>query len=653
MAVLPLLLDADPSQSCRWIENFLHHHLFHEAAFLAERLPAFPEVEGGRVLELWAEALLSAGEPSRVRHQLQGFHSSRSLSPRVLYLLALACIRLEHYDEAEVALLAGNIDLLEKWRNGQMQPLEHVVEGAAGAYQLGRAAEGMGRKHQALDCYAACLKQCPYMWGAFERFSWLSLCRQDGRPGQSPRDFVDAALNPSNKASTPLSGACVATPGEDIVARGWTPRAPRKRRRSRSFEKRQKQKAPGKATSPSKMRAIFSPRKGPGSPSAPEVLTKLPQLPLADGSPSPGPKAAGCSTSVSSTSAKEMMAVSVLKGVGEALHAVHRFHCQDALEILSKLPSHERESAFCQDLAARCNFELQNYRDAAILYKRCSSLHKFHSSLGLEYYSTTLWHLGDRLELGQLSRQVLEWSRLRPQAWCVAGNCFSLEKDHEQAVRCFERAIQLNPKHAYARTLLGHELVALEKYDKAIQQYRSAIDVDPRNYGAWWGLGRVCQSQEDLVQAKYNFLRAVEINGSNQVLRTSLGMVLQALGEPQRALQLFNRAVESSHCRALALFQKACILSSQKQHVKAADELVKARCLAPREPCIHVQMGRVQLGLGNVRKALQHFTHAMDLCAASGDRQLIAAAEEELRNALPAEARSTRSLTSALSDAGE
>eukprot|EP00439_Symbiodinium_sp_Y106_P037205 s3703_g4.t1 len=220
-------------------------------------------------------------------------------------------------------------------------------------------------------------------------------------------------------------------------------------------------------------------------------------------------------------------------------------------------------------------------------------------------------------------------------------------------VECFERAIQLNPKHAYARTLLGHELVALEKYDKAIQQYRSAIDVDPRNYGAWWGLGRVCQSQDDLVQAKYNFLRAVEINGSNQVLRTSLGMVLQALGEPQRALQLFNRAVESSHCRALALFQKACILSSQKQHVKAADELVKARCLAPREPCIHVQMGRVQLGLGNVRKALQHFTHAMDLCAASGDRQLIAAAEEELRNALPAEARSTRSLTSALSDAGE
>ena len=58
-----------------------------------------------------------------------------------------------------------------------------------------------------------------------------------------------------------------------------------------------------------------------------------------------------------------------------------------------------------QDLAARCNFELQNYRDAAILYKpltqslspaarrtkhfvrcwrRCSSLHKFQSSLGLE-----------------------------------------------------------------------------------------------------------------------------------------------------------------------------------------------------------------------------------------------------------------------------
>ncbi|CAE7331944.1 Cdc27, partial [Symbiodinium necroappetens] len=221
-------------------------------------------------------------------------------------------------------------------------------------------------------------------------------------------------------------------------------------------------------------------------------------------------------------------------------------------------------------------------------------------------------------------------------------------------VKCTERVAKDGEAvRRSARTLLGHELVALEKYDKAIQQYRSAIDVDPRHYGAWWGLGRVCQCQEDLVQAKYNFLRAVEINGSNQVLRTSLGMVLQALGEPQRALQLVNRAAESSHCRALALFQKACILSSQKQHLKAADELVQAKRLAPREPCIHVQMGRVQLGLGNVREALQHFTHAMDLCAASGDRQLIAAAEEELRNAMPDEARSARSLTSALSDAGE
>ena len=106
-----------------------------------------------------------------------------------------------------------------------------------------------------------------------------------------------------------------------------------------------------------------------------------------------------------------------------------------------------------------------------------------------------------------------------------------------------------------ARTLLGHELLALEKHDKAVglgadwesgrkagyehsknlfrveavQQYRSALNVDVRQYGAWWGLGKVCQfqasysrlcetlavskairlGQEDLVQAKYNFLRAV------------------------------------------------------------------------------------------------------------------------------------------------
>jgi hypothetical protein len=33
---------------------------------------------------------------------------------------------------------------------------------------------------------------------------------------------------------------------------------------------------------------------------------------------------------------------------------------------------------------------------------------------------------------------------------CVAGNCFSLQREHESAVRLFQRALQLDPHMSYA-----------------------------------------------------------------------------------------------------------------------------------------------------------------------------------------------------------
>jgi len=40
---------------------------------------------------------------------------------------------------------------------------------------------------------------------------------------------------------------------------------------------------------------------------------------------------------------------------------------------------------------------------------------------------------------------------------CAMGNCYSLQKDHETALKNFQRAVQLNPRFAYAHTLCGHE----------------------------------------------------------------------------------------------------------------------------------------------------------------------------------------------------
>lgn len=332
---------------------------------------------------------------------------------------------------------------------------------------------------------------------------------------------------------------------------------------------------------------------------------------------------------------QELTLAALLRILGEALHGLHRYLCAQALEALQSLPIRQQSTGFAQDLAARCHFEMAEYRQSADAYARCCEAHKLHRPLGLEYYSTALWHLHESVELSCLAQRVLTWDKLRPEVWCVVGNCFSLQREHDQAIRCFKRAVQLDSTFAYAYSLIAHELYASDKFDKAIHMYERAIAIDPHHYNAWWGLGNMYLQQEEHQKAKYHFQRAVEINTENAVLQTSLGMACQSLGQPERALELLSDAARSGQCSALASFQKGCVLSSLGRSAEAIAELLRAEQFAPREPCVHFQLGRAYAISGDAKKALLSFTTAMDLCGAkdSKDHQIIVNAQAELLKA--------------------
>ena len=71
-----------------------------------------------------------------------------------------------------------------------------------------------------------------------------------------------------------------------------------------------------------------------------------------------------------------------------------------------------------------------------------------------------------------------------------------MQKEHDAAIKFFERAVQVDPQHAYAFTLLGHEYVYTEDFAKALSCFRTATEIDPRHYNAWYGLGSIYYRQE-------------------------------------------------------------------------------------------------------------------------------------------------------------
>lgn len=169
----------------------------------------------------------------------------------------------------------------------------------------------------------------------------------------------------------------------------------------------------------------------------------------------------------------------LLRHFGEILRLLCLYHCEEAANIIKKLPINQYRSGWSLSILGRCLFESAKYKESEKVFKECLKVDNARLE-GLEYYSSCLWHLKDQFQLCNLANHALETSHFCPETWIIVGNCYSLQKEHEIAIKFFNRAIQLESNFAYAYTLCGHEYVDNESYNQAKDCYSQAVDIDKR-----------------------------------------------------------------------------------------------------------------------------------------------------------------------------
>lgn len=566
-------------------EYSLKNLLWKQAVFYAERLVA--ERPCDETTYLLGLAYFHNQEMARAQWHLQG-----NKLPDARYLLARCCLQMKRWDLAEDALLSGGT-------------LNDVVNGAAGLFLLGQVQERQGRREQAVQCYAKCLQDCPFMWDAYERWSWLELGSPSATPASlaattfSDEKFAQSFVTTKEASSTTSRPAGFGSHASDRLSRTSPSRgmAPNPAANARNDVKVGLNRRDRRESWHSRNSMVEG-----------QLQKEAPRRPSTqDGV---------------SNSNESLSLASLLCKLGIALHALHSFNCHRAVQELASLPKRHYETSYVLDLVGLSYFESADYKKSETAYNQAWRIEPYRVE-GLEYYSSALWHLRRDVELCRLAQQCLQWDRLKPQVWCVVGNCFSLQKEHDAAIKLFKRAIQVDSTFTYAYTLCGHEFVACEKIDKAVAMYENALNLDPRHYNAWWGLGNIYLRQEEHENAKYHFYKALQVNASNSVLRCYLGMVLSSLKQPLLALESFDQAAQAEPQNGMAYFQKACVLMSLDRFDEALSDLKKVRCLAPKEACVHFQLGKVYMKLQKDRKALFHFNIAMDLNRDSKDYHTI------------------------------
>jgi anaphase-promoting complex subunit 3 len=288
------------------------------------------------------------------------------------------------------------------------------------------------------------------------------------------------------------------------------------------------------------------------------------------------------------------------------------YRCQEAVQTFNQLPQNQRETPWVLSQIGRAYYEQALYSEAEKYFVRVRSLAPSRLE-DMEVYSTVLWHLKNEVELSYLAHELMAIDRLAPQSWCAIGNAFSLQGEHSQALKCFKRATQLDPRFAYAFTLQGHEYVSNEEHDKALDAYRHAIAADSRHYNAWYGLGKVYERMGNFSFAEQHYRTASTINPTNVVLICCIGLVLERMGNEKAALILYGRACSLSPQSVLARIRKARTLMKLGELKLAHIELKVLKDVAPDEANVHYLLGKLYKMMHDKGNAIKHFTTALNL----------------------------------------
>ncbi|KAG5682116.1 hypothetical protein PVAND_011495 [Polypedilum vanderplanki] len=312
----------------------------------------------------------------------------------------------------------------------------------------------------------------------------------------------------------------------------------------------------------------------------------------------------------------------LLQSLGEAYLHLQHYELDEALEVLeTKVPIHHFNSSWVQSIIALIHHEKREYEQAVKIFSNIRKNEPYRLQY-MEIYSTDLWHLQKETLLSILAQDLMQHSKNSAITWCVAGNCFSALKEHDTAIKFFNRAIQLDPEFPYSYTLLGHELVVTEELEKALGCYRKAILKDSRHYNAWFGIGTIYSKQERFQLAEIHFRHALKINRKNSVILVHIGVMQFYLNKRDQAIQTLLDAIKLDPKDPLSKFHHASMNFKMGKLQEALEELKELKQIVPKESVVFYLIGKIHKQLGNIDLALMHFSWATDLDPKGANNQI-------------------------------
>jgi tetratricopeptide (TPR) repeat protein len=177
----------------------------------------------------------------------------------------------------------------------------------------------------------------------------------------------------------------------------------------------------------------------------------------------------------------------------------------------------------------------------------------------------------------------------------------------EEAVACFQKAIALDPRDAYAHNNLGHALQGKGKVEEAIACFRKAIRLDPKYALAHTNLGNALKDKGRLDAAIACHHTAIDIDPKSAAARYNLGNALARKGKVDEAVACYQKAIALDPRYAPAHHGLGLALAGKARWDEAIACYQKAIALDPRFAEAHCNLGLALRNQGRLTESLESY----------------------------------------------
>ena len=198
-------------------------------------------------------------------------------------------------------------------------------------------------------------------------------------------------------------------------------------------------------------------------------------------------------------------------------------------------------------------------------------------------------------------------------AYEVRGNLYFTLEEFDQAISNFGEAIKLYPEYAEAYNNRGFAYFKLRRLNEAVGEYSIAIELDPKLAKAYGNRGLAYCELKQLGKAMRDCDKAIELDPKLAEAYNNRGLVYYELEQFNEAIKDYDKAIELDQKITRAYYNRANAYYKLRRFEEAMRDCDKAIELDPEYAEAYNNRGAYYDELKQFEKAMEDFDEAIRL----------------------------------------